>query len=107
MCIRDRDDDARQRRYERARNKYREGIISGGEDERVHHAVYKAADEHGAHELDVQVQRALTRAHEPLSYTHLDVYTRHVLTEEYRPEGVYQEGIVKTMDLHRFRPYLV
>ena len=26
------DDDARQRRYERARNKYREGIISGGEE---------------------------------------------------------------------------
>lgn len=62
------DDDARQRRYERARNKYREGIISGGEDERVHYAVYKAADEHGAHELDVQVQRALTRAHEPAQH---------------------------------------
>ena len=30
-----------------------------------------------------------------------------VLTEEYRPEGVYLEGIVKTMDLHRFTPYLV
>lgn len=30
-----------------------------------------------------------------------------VLTEEYRPEGVYLEGIVKTMDLHRFAPYLV
>ena len=30
-----------------------------------------------------------------------------VLTEEYRPEGVYLEGIVKTMDLHRFIPYLV
>lgn len=25
-----------------------------------------------------------------------------VLTEEYRPEGVYLEGIVKTMDLHPF-----
>ena len=30
-----------------------------------------------------------------------------VLTEEYRPEGVYLEGIVKTMDLHCFTPYLV
>lgn len=30
-----------------------------------------------------------------------------VLTEEYRPEGVYLEGIVKSMDLHRFAPYLV
>ena len=30
-----------------------------------------------------------------------------VLTEEYRPEGVYLEGVVKTMDLHRFTPYLV
>lgn len=30
-----------------------------------------------------------------------------VLTEEYRPEGVYLEGIVKTMDLHRFTLYLV
>ena len=30
-----------------------------------------------------------------------------VLTGEYRPEGVYLEGIVKKMDLHRFTPYLV
>ncbi len=30
-----------------------------------------------------------------------------VTVEEYRPEGVYLEGIAKTTDLHLFEPYLV
>ena len=30
-----------------------------------------------------------------------------VLTEEYRPEGLYLEGIVKREDLHLFEGYLV
>ena len=30
-----------------------------------------------------------------------------VLSEEYRADGLYVEGIVKTADLHRFTPYLV
>lgn len=30
-----------------------------------------------------------------------------VLAEEYRPDGLYLEGIVKTMDLHHFTGYLV
>ena len=30
-----------------------------------------------------------------------------VLAEEYRADGVYVEGIVKTTDLHRFMPYLL
>lgn len=30
-----------------------------------------------------------------------------VLAEEYRADGVYVEGIVKTTDLHRFTPYLI
>ncbi|MEG0168078.1 MAG: GTPase HflX, partial [Ruthenibacterium sp.] len=30
-----------------------------------------------------------------------------VITEEYREDGVYFEGIVKTMDLHLFTSYLV
>lgn len=30
-----------------------------------------------------------------------------VLAEEYRADGVYVEGIVKTADLHRFTPYLI
>ena len=30
-----------------------------------------------------------------------------VLAEEYRADGVYVEGIVKTADLHRFVPYLL
>ena len=34
----------------------------------THLDVYKRQDEHGAHELDVQVQRALTRAHEPAQH---------------------------------------
>ena len=30
-----------------------------------------------------------------------------VLTEEYRPDGLYLEGIVKREDLHLYQPYLV
>jgi GTP-binding protein HflX len=30
-----------------------------------------------------------------------------VLVEEYRPDGVYLEGIVRAMDLHHFQPYMV
>lgn len=30
-----------------------------------------------------------------------------VLAEEYRADGLYVEGIVKTADLHRFTPYLI
>ena len=30
-----------------------------------------------------------------------------VLAEEYRPDGVYLEGIVKAADVHRFLPWLL